>query len=173
VSAIYEIGEKYASNKVYGIPSAGTPPPAPIALAPLSVGMDFFTANWGNTEGSTGYYIDISDNIDFTSFLTGFQHKNVGDVTSFSITGLTANTSYYYRVVAYNEAGSSNYSNAVMVHTSAATVPSVPVAIAGTNVSAEGFTANWNWAENATGYFLDVSLNSSFSSFLPGFETRM
>ena len=172
VSAIYEIGESTASNKVYGIPSAGTPPPAPIALAPLSVGMDFFTANWGNTEGSTGYYIDISDNIDFTSFLTGFQHKNVGDVTSFSITGLTANTSYYYRVVAYNEAGSSNYSNVVMVHTSAAMVPSVPVAIAGTDVSAEGFTANWNWAENATGYFLDVSLNSSFSSFLPGFENK-
>ena len=157
MSAIYEIGESTASNKVYGIPSAGTPPPAPIA--PYFIGRnDFFTANWGNTEGSTGYYIDISDNIDFTSFLTGFQHKNVGDVTSFSITGLTANTSYYYRVVAYNEAGSSNYSNVVMVHTSAAMVPSVPVAIAGTDVSAEGFTANWNWAENATGYFLDVSL---------------
>ena len=33
------------------------------------------------------------------------KNLDVGDVTSFNVTGLSANTTYYYRVRAYDSAG--------------------------------------------------------------------
>jgi len=45
-----------------------------------------------------------------------------------------------------------------------------PVAGAATNITTNAFTANWSSADGATGYYLDVSSNSAFANFLPGFE---
>jgi hypothetical protein len=49
------------------------------------------------------------------------------------------------------------------------TIPA-PVALPATSVDYEGFDANWEGVENATGYFLDVSADPEFHFFLPGFE---
>jgi len=43
-------------------------------------------------------------------------------------------------------------------------------AIAATTVGCSYFTANWAISAGATGYYLDVATNSSFSSFVTGFE---
>jgi len=48
-------------------------------------------------------------------------------------------------------------------------VPSAPTALSATNVIGGSFTANWTSVTDATGYQLDVSLNSSFSSFVIGY----
>src|ERR1043166_1468292 len=39
-----------------------------------------------------------------------------------------------------------------------------------TNVASYSFTANWSKAYFATGYRLDVSTSSSFSTFVPGYQ---
>ena len=53
----------------------------------------------------------------FTDFVPGYNGKDVANVTSFAVTGLSAGTSYYYRVRAYSAVGASDYSKAVTVAT--------------------------------------------------------
>jgi len=48
--------------------------------------------------------------------------------------------------------------------------PAAPNALQATNVTASDFTANWTSVSGATGYRLDVSLNSSFTSFVTGYN---
>lgn len=49
-------------------------------------------------------------------------------------------------------------------------VPQTPVNKAATNVSSNGFTANWESSIGATHYLLDVSTNSDFTSFVSGYN---
>jgi formylglycine-generating enzyme required for sulfatase activity len=48
--------------------------------------------------------------------------------------------------------------------------PDAPSAIAGTNASTSGFTANWSPASGATSYRLDVATDNGFVSFVSGFS---
>jgi Metallo-peptidase family M12/Fibronectin type III domain len=141
-----------------------TVPPAPSANAATSVTNNRFTANWSSASGATGYRLDLSTNNSFTSFVSGFNNLDVGNVLSRSVTGLSAGTGYFYRVRAYN--GSSTSTNSTTIHV--VTVPPAPVANAATSVTSSSFTANWSTTSGASGYRLDVSTNSSFSSFVSG-----
>jgi hypothetical protein len=50
------------------------------------------------------------------------------------------------------------------------TAPAAPTANAATNVTSTSFTANWSSVSGATGYRLDVSKSSTFSSYLTGYH---
>jgi phosphodiesterase/alkaline phosphatase D-like protein len=65
--------------------------------------------------GATGYRLDVSPNSSFSTYVPGYQNLNIGNVTSRSVTGLNASTTYYYRVRAYNGAGTSDNSNVISV----------------------------------------------------------
>ena len=52
----------------------------------------------------------------------------------------------------------------------AATAQSVPIAEPATYVASYSFTANWSSVSGATGYRLDVSMSSSFSTYVPGYQ---
>ena len=49
-----------------------------------------------------------------------------------------------------------------------ATTPSPPIAHPATYIASNSFTANWSTVSGATGYRLDVSPNSSFSTYVAG-----
>lgn len=132
---------------------------APLATAATNANATGFTANWNSVSGATGYVLEISTN-NFTSFTS----QNA-TTTNAVITGLTANSSYSYRVRAVNAYGNSQPSNTV----NTATTLIAPTAIAATTVTATGFTANWNSLVGATGYLLDVSADN-FSTFVSGFN---
>jgi len=93
-----------------------TPVP-PTANAATNVTSSGFTANWSSVSGATGYRLDVSTERSFTSYVSGYQNLDVGNVTSRSVTGLSANTTYYYRVRAYNTGGTSGNSNVIRVKT--------------------------------------------------------
>ena len=76
-----------------------------------------FTANWSSVSGAIGYRMDVSTKQSFSSYVQGYQDLNVGNSTSYSVTGLHANTSYYYRLRAYNGNGTSPNSNIISVKT--------------------------------------------------------
>jgi hypothetical protein len=145
------------------------PPTAPTATGPNSVTTSGFTANWSAASGATGYRLDVSTASTFTSYISGYQNLDLGNVTTRSVTGLSANTTYYYRVRAYNSYGTSGNSGTI----AATTLPlslSAPTANPATSATPSGFTANWSTASGATGYRLDVSTGSTFTSYISGYE---
>ena len=103
-----------------------TAPPAPTARAATSVSSSGFTANWSAVSGVTGYILDISTSSTFSSFISGYQNVGVGSGLSASVSGLSAGTTYYFRVRAYNTNGVSNNSATITVITPRDLTPSKP-----------------------------------------------
>ncbi|MBC7487715.1 MAG: fibronectin type III domain-containing protein, partial [Cytophagaceae bacterium] len=80
-----------------------TPLAVPTALMPTpAANCTQFNANWNTIINASGYYLDVSTDPAFSSFVSGFNNLNVGNVITYVVTGLTAGTNYYYRVRAYN-----------------------------------------------------------------------
>jgi hypothetical protein len=66
---------------------------------------------------ATGYRLDVATNNSFTNYVTGYQDLNVGNALSRSVASVSASTTYYYRVRAYNGNGTSGNSNVISVTT--------------------------------------------------------
>lgn len=147
--------------------TAYTAPPIPVSLEETSVTPVGFSANWNASVGAAGYYLDVATDNGFTTFLTGFQNKDVGNVLTYSITGIERGTSYYYRVRARNV--NSTSSSSVIISMLAA-----PMAATGSNITQTSFTANWGSVGGATKYYLDASTDVGFAAgmFLPGLENK-
>ena len=139
-------------------------PAAPAATAGTAAACTTITANWGAVASATGYFLDVSTDPAFGSFVTGYNNLSVGNVLTSNVTGLTAGTTYYYRVRATNACGTGVSSNVITYAT--LDVPAAPVAIAGTGATCNQITANWNASAGATGYFLDVSTDPAFGTFV-------
>lgn len=114
-----------------------------------------FSANW-NAPGSgtpADYYLDVSTSATFVSSLAGYP-KYLGSTNlTYSVTGLTASTTYYYRVKAYCSTSggglSAAWSNTITIATLAS----------GTSVCncvSYGTTSTY-------GYLSNVSLNATIN----------
>jgi hypothetical protein len=67
----------------------------PVATAATGVGETSFTANWNAFAGASYYLLDVSTSSSFSSFVLQDQ---VVYTNSYAVTGLTSNTTYYYRL---------------------------------------------------------------------------
>jgi hypothetical protein len=106
------------NSSIISLTTLTPPPPSdPVALSASYISQTSFQANWNVSSGATGYYLDVSTTNKFTGFVTGYNNKNVGNVTTFQVTGLTAGKNYYYRVRAYYSGGTSANSNTIPVVT--------------------------------------------------------
>lgn len=112
---------------------ACTTPSAPVASAASNITCTSFTANWAAVTGAVSYYLDVSTDVAFGSFLTGYNNKNVGSNLSENITGLTNGTIFYYRVRAFNYCGTSTNSNTI---TSTLSVHYLPITLTNNQSSA-------------------------------------
>lgn len=100
-----------------GVP--GTPTASAVATTS-------FTATWtASTTAGVDYYIDVATNATFTTFVAGYNNKNVGTLLTDNVIGLTANTTYYVRVKALSAGCNSAYSGNLTVTTAcnASTIP--------------------------------------------------
>jgi hypothetical protein len=95
----------------------------PVATSASSVSTTAFTANWTAPAVGTvdNYILDVATDNAFTNFVPGFNGYNAGTALSVSVTGLTANSVYYYRVRAEKASvsGQGGYSGTSSVRTSA------------------------------------------------------
>ena len=137
----------------------------PTALPVTNTGQNGFTANWSDV-GANRYYLDVSTDINFSTYVVGYNNLNVGNVTSRNVTGLISGTLYYYRARSSDGSGTSGDSNIIG---SILTIPATPTAIVATAISQTGFTVNWNGVASVTGYYLDVATDAGFTTFVPGY----
>ena len=133
-----------------------TAPSVPTGLAGTAVSPTQINLTWNASTDNvavTGYYVYLNDAILTTTTTTSFQH-----------TGLTAGTTYNYRVSSYDAANNNSAWTAtpVSVTTPAATqtdttAPSVPTGLAGTAVSTTQVNLTWNASTDnvgVTGYYV-------------------
>ncbi len=150
-----------------------TPPPCStvVANAATALSTTGFTANWTAAAGTvTGYTLEVDDNSDFSS-ITQTNSGIAAGTTTAVVTGLTAGTTYYYRVRA--NAGSCALSLVNSNSTTVATcsILTAPTASAATGTNANTtFTANWADVTGETGYKLEVATVSDFSSITQTFS---
>jgi endonuclease I len=94
--------------------------------------------------------------------------SGTGTFTS-NLSSLSAETQYYVRAYATNSQGTA-YGEEYSFSTSGNSPPTAPTATAATSITVNSFTANWTAVSGATSYRLDVSTNSSFSSFVGSYN---
>lgn len=90
-------------------------PSAPEAKPATDISISSFTANWQRSPDAAGYKIDVGQDESFSIKI--FNNYNIGNTTSYIITNLYSNTTYYFRIRAYNASGSSMSSNIITVKT--------------------------------------------------------
>ncbi|TVR16911.1 MAG: T9SS C-terminal target domain-containing protein [Balneolaceae bacterium] len=89
----------------------------PVALDATNRTAVSFRANWEAVEDANNYRIDVSQSEDFEDYISGYQNRNVGGGTGFTVTGLAPGTTYYYRLRTQLENGLSLDSDEVEVTT--------------------------------------------------------
>jgi len=142
-------------------------PPAPVSSAATSSSIGGFTANWAASSGATGYYLDVATDSGFTTFLSGYNAKDVGAVTSYFVAGtFSGGATLYYRVRAYNANGPSPSSSLQQVTIVDAPVVLVPTV---TNNSTSGtitWTSGPGWIPNNP--ISDTNATITFTGSLGG-----
>jgi phosphodiesterase/alkaline phosphatase D-like protein len=143
-------------------------PATPVASAASDQTETSFVANWATSVGATGYRITVATDAAFNNPIVGYSNVDLGNTTTTGVFGLTAGTTYYYRLRANNSSGTSAYSNTI----TAVTVPDAPVAASATGVVPTGFTTNWTIATGATGYILYIATDAGFTSYVSGYSNK-
>ena len=136
-------------------------PNAPSGLAAGSATSSSLTLTWtDNSSNETGFKIERS-----TSPSSGFtQIATVGaNVTSYTSTGLSASTVYFYNVRAYNAVGDSAYANTASGQTlpGAVVPPNAPSGLATGSATSSSLTLTWtDNSSNETGFKIEYSASS-------------
>jgi titin len=131
---------------------AATVPDAPSALTANAVSSSRIELTWeDNSDDESGFKIERKK-----SGGTYTQIATVGDdITTYSSTGLSSNTVYYYRVRAYNSAGNSAYSNEASATTMDVT-PDAPSELVASTVSSSRIKLTWeDNSDNELGFKIE------------------
>ena len=166
------LGDSSASSVV----SAQTLIPAPTGLSVTVASTTSITVSWNSVTGATGYYV-------YRSATSGGTYTRVGTATanSYTNTGLSSSTTYYYKVSAYNANGegelSSYVSGTIVVYTvtyningGTGTTPSAQTVIPGSSVtlasgsglSRSGYAFD-GWNTNTSGTGTNYNAGSSYT----------
>ena len=134
-------------------PTPPTVPAAPTNLTATPASYSQVTLTWTDSSANElGFKIERSISANGPFAYIGYAGPNVA---TFISAGLLANTTYYYRVYAYNAVGNSGYSN-----TASATTPrnpNVPLAPSGLSFTAASSTRDTlTWVDNSSNesYFM-------------------
>lgn len=133
----------------------------------LSSSTNSVTINWNNVPQASKYMLGVSLYSDLRSFIPNYNNTVVTGST-IRLTNLSSGTNYYYKLRTINEYGYGEDSKIFNI----LTTPAKPVVLAPLNVTSTSFVARWNSVQGAKHYKLDVSTNSNFVSYLPGYENR-
>lgn len=163
---LLDVSNTVLFNPVLVPGQGGIPPAAPANLAVIAVSSSQINLTWTDSDNTEqGFKIERCAGIGCSDFA---QVATVGaNVTSYSNTGLTASTSYSYRVRAYNAAGDSDYSNTASAVTQAApALPAAPTNLVATAVSATQIKLTWtDTASTESGFYIERCKGSTCTNF--------
>jgi hypothetical protein len=105
----YNNGPTYSED--FTFTAAVAPPSKPTLSSPSNGATGVSTSptlSWNASIGATSCTLQVSEKSNFSSFVF---NENVGNVTSKQVSGLSEGTTYYWRVIATNSGGSSDWSD--------------------------------------------------------------
>jgi len=160
-----ENGEVWDYFRIVKGTVAPVPPAAPTSLTATTVSSSQINLTWtDNANNENGFKVEQStDGTNFT------QIAMLGsNAVSFSVTGLSASTTYFYRVASFNDAGNSAFSNTASATTSAPPPP-LPAAPSGLSATAASSTQiNLSWTDNSgneSGFRIERCKNPNCTNF--------
>ncbi|MBE2279365.1 MAG: family 10 glycosylhydrolase [Ignavibacteriaceae bacterium] len=141
------------------------PPASPQLVSPASGSgsvTSAVTLKWNYLPGASNYRLQVSTNSNFSTLFLDV--SNLTD-TSYNVTGMAGETTYYWRLRASNPAGAGNFSASFSFSTGFPGAPSLLVpANAQTGVGIDSFLV---WRANPLAATYDVQLSTS-TNFDPG-----
>jgi hypothetical protein len=131
--------------------------PTGLSATPTETGA---TLSWDSSVGATSYLVEISTKANFPP---GQTDQNATTETTLVISGLSSQTTYFWRVSATNTAGTSGWSTSgfTTLGTQPSQLPAVPTGLNAT-LTETGVTLSWNSSVGATSYRVEVSTKSNF-----------
>lgn len=139
----------------------------PLTTAATTVYSSGFTANW--TAPATGtvthYLLDVATDTLFTNKVTGYNNRNIGNVTSYNVSGLTNNVKYFYRVIPVKTGTDGVAGPSTVSAITTATALDFTLASFEAQVKAQEVLLDWTTAtEKATSAF-EIERNSNGAGF--------
>jgi len=134
-------------------------PEVPTNVNATATSTSSITVRWSSVPRAAGYKVYRSTNADGAYSLVESSTS-----TTYTDNGLSASTTYYYKVSAYNSAGDGELSFYASVMTQmppASNVPDVPTNIVVTVASASSITVSWSSVSGAAGYRVYRSTSAS------------
>ena len=116
--------------------------------------------SWNAISGASSYTLQRATDSGFTTNLTTLTAPAPTDTSAMS-TGLTPSTTYYYRMNVTINGDTSNWSSLANANTAAFPAPT---GLAVTSKTASSISLSWSAVSGATGYKLQRSSTSDFSS---------
>ena len=144
---------------------APVPPAAPTNLTATTFSSSQINLSWtDNANNENGFKVEQStDGIAFTQIA-----MLASNTVSFSVTGLAASTTYQYRVVSFNDAGNSSFSNTASATTSAAppALPAAPSTLTAAAISSTRINLAWtDNSNNESGFKIERCKNPNCTNF--------
>jgi len=130
-------------------PSGGLPG-TPTSIVATAQSSSSIIISWPMVSGALQYYVYKSEIADGTYTQIGVTVPTDTGVCSFTATGLSPGTAYYFRVSSYNAGGESPQSQYVTATTNIA----APTDVTATVVSSSSIKISWTAVSGATGYYV-------------------
>ncbi|WP_407306763.1 cell wall-binding repeat-containing protein [Desulfosporosinus sp. SB140] len=152
VLAANSLGVSADSVIVYAVTtSSGSTLSAPANLTATVAGSSQIYLTWNSVSYATSYYVYRATSASGTYSVVGMP-----TTTSYTDTGLSLNTTYYYKVQAVSSGGVSSYSSIAYATTTNSTggLPSAPTNLAATVSGSNQIYLSWNPVSYATYYYV-------------------
>jgi len=134
-------GEGSQSSYVQAV----TQPVAPTGVTATASSTTSIAISWSSVKGAVGYRV-------YRRAASGdYELIGTSSIVSYTNSGLTAGTTYYYKVSAYTSYGSDG-EGSKSDEVSAVTLPAVPTNVTAAVNSANSITISWSLVASATGY---------------------
>ncbi|MBD3615416.1 MAG: T9SS type A sorting domain-containing protein [Gracilimonas sp.] len=152
-----------------------TPPNAPTLVSPSNGATGVATnptLQWNSADRADTYHVQVATSTDFSSPVVD---QSGLSQTNYQPAGLNHSTTYYWRVRAANQGGNSEWSDiwSFTVKDPPATPPNAPTLVSPSN-GATGVATNptlqWNSADRADTYHVQVATDNSFNNLIEEVE---